>query len=84
MPTNKHKRKASAQSKTKRVRPPGLITTHAKFFLGVGVFFIAISIYLLIFKAHDNAMFGLAMLALISGVVLTISAKMVSTKNNKN
>ena len=82
MPKNKHKRKALAHSKPKTAPPPGLITSHPKFFVLVGLFFVALSVYLLTFKSQDNAMFGLAMLSLISGLFLAISAKIAV--NNKS
>ncbi|NQY88049.1 MAG: hypothetical protein HRT51_09940 [Colwellia sp.] len=84
MPTNKHKRKASAHAKPKTVKAPGLITSHPKAFILVGLLFVAISMYLLTFQAQDNAMFGLAMLSLIAGVVLVIYAKIAVTKKNHN
>ena len=84
MPTNKHKRKASAHAKPKTAKPPGLLTSHPTAFLLLGSLFVALSIYLLTFEYQDNAMFGLAMLSLITGVVLVISAKLVRTKHNKN
>ena len=84
MPTNKHKRKASAHTKAKLTKPPGLITLHPKPSALVGILLIVISMYLLAFKATDNAMFGLAMLSLIAGVGLTIAAKMAITKKSKN
>ena len=80
MPTNKHKRKASAHTKPKAAKPPGLITSHPKAFFLVGLLFVALSFYLLAFKSQDNAMFGLAMLSLITGVGLAISAKVAVTK----
>jgi len=87
MPTNKHKRKASAHSKPKTVKsaqPSGLITSHPKIFALVGLFFIALGMYLLTFESQDNAMFGLAMLSLISGVVTTIYTNIAVPKKNKN
>lgn len=84
MPTNKHKRKALAHSKSKKVLPSGLITSHPKASSSVGFFFVAFSIYLLIFEYQDNAMFGLAMISLIVGVVLAVSAKIAVTKKNKS
>jgi len=88
MPTNKHKhkhkRKASAHSKPKTEKPPGLITSHPKAFVLVGLFFVALSMYLLAFESQDNAMFGLAMLSLITGVVLAITAKIAVTKEHRN
>jgi hypothetical protein len=80
MPTNKHKRKASAHAKAKIVKPPGLITSHPKVFVSVGLFLVALSLYLLAFKSQDNAMFGLAMLSLITGVALALAAKVAVTK----
>ncbi|MBL4822405.1 MAG: hypothetical protein JKX90_02630 [Colwellia sp.] len=82
MPTNKHKRKASAHAKPKKAKSPGLITLHPKAFILVGLLFVVISLYLLTFQAQDNAMFGLAMLSLIAGVVLVIYAKIAVTKKN--
>ncbi len=84
MPTNKHKRKASAHSKSKATKPPGLITSYPKAFVLVGLSLIAVSIYLLVFESQDNAMFGLAMLSLITGIVLAFSAKIAVSKNNTN
>jgi len=82
MPTNKHKRKASAHSKPKTVNSakPGLVTSHPKVFVLIGLFFIAIGMYLLTFESQDDAMFGLAMLSLIAGVVTAIYAKIAITK----
>jgi uncharacterized membrane protein len=75
MPTNKHKRKAHARPKAvKTVQSAGLITSHPKAFALVGLFFVALGLYLLAFESQNNAMFGLAMLSLIAGVVTTIYA----------
>lgn len=84
MPTKKHKRKASAHSKSKPVKPPGLISSHPKAFLLIGLFFMLASVYLLAFEAQDNAMFGVAMLALVAGVVLAFSAKIAMSKKKNN
>lgn len=84
MPTHKHKRKASAHSKPKTAKPPRSITSHPKAFGLVGLFLVAVSMYLLVFKSQDNAMFGLAMLSLIAGMALAIMAKITVTKKNKN
>lgn len=83
MPTNKHKRKASAHSKVKAAKPPGLIASHPKAFGLIGLFLVAVSIYLLVFESQDNAMFGLAMLSLVTGVVLAIFAKMTVTNKSQ-
>jgi 1,4-dihydroxy-2-naphthoate octaprenyltransferase len=87
MPTNKHKRKASAHSKFKVAKnsKSSLITSmsHPKAYLLVGLFFIILSMYLLIFESQDNAMFGLAMLSFIVGVIATFYPKLVVTKNKK-
>tara|TARA_R110001583_G_scaffold19882_2_gene77163 strand:- start:5932 stop:6207 length:276 start_codon:yes stop_codon:yes gene_type:complete len=75
MPTNKHKRKASAHSNpkaVKNVKSSGLLTLHPKFFAFVGLLFVALGLYLLAFESQNNAMFGFAMLSLITGVVATI------------
>jgi hypothetical protein len=82
MPANKHKRKASAHSKPKVAKDPGLITSNPKAFGLVGLFFIAVSLYLLAFESQNNAMFGVAMLSLVAGVVLAFLAK-VSVKKQK-
>ena len=42
------------------------------------------SVYLLAFESQDNAMFGVAMLALVAGVVLTFSAKIAMSKKKNN
>ena len=78
MPTNKHKRKASAHSKPtagKNTKPTGLIILHPRTSISVSLFFIALGIYLLAFESQDNAMFGFAMLSLIAGVATTIYVK---------
>jgi hypothetical protein len=83
MPTNKHKRKASAQTKPKSVKnsqSAGLITSHPRAFALGGVSFIALGIYLLAFESQHNAMFGVAMLSLIAGVVTTIYANFAVPK----
>lgn len=82
MPTNKHKRKASAHSKPKIAKSaqPGLVTSHPKVFVLIGLFFVAVGMYLLTFESQDDAMFGLAMLSLIAGVVTAIYAKIAITK----
>lgn len=84
MPTNKHKRKASAHSKPKIEKASGLISSHPKTFGLIGLFLIMISAYLLFFEYQDDAMFGFAMLSLIVGVTLTIFAKMRITKKNQS
>jgi hypothetical protein len=83
MPTNKHKRKASAHSIPKTTKSPGPLTLHPKLSVFIGLFFVAVSMYLLTFESQDNAMFGLAMISLITGVVLVIYAKTAITKKNK-
>lgn len=83
MPTSKHKRKASAHSKLaigKNAQSTGLIISHPKTFFSVGLFLIALGIYLLAFESQDNAMFGFAMLSLIVGGVTTIYAKFAIPK----
>ena len=87
MPTNKNKRKAYTHYKTnpvKNTEQPGLITSHPKAFFLVGLFFVALGIYLLTFESQDNAMFGLAMIFLIAGVVTTIYANIALPKKNKS
>jgi len=87
MPTNKHKRKASAHSKSKKVKSSqtsGLIASHPKAFVLVGLFFVALSVYLLTFESQDNAMFGLAMLSLITGVATIIYANFSLSRKKSN
>jgi hypothetical protein len=87
MPTNKNKRKAATHSKpnvVKNTQQSGLITSHPKVFILVGLFFVALGLYFLTFESQDNAMFGLAMLSLIVGVVTTIYANITIPKKNKN
>ncbi len=77
MPTNKHKRKASAHSKSKTVKstkPSGVITSHPKVFVFLGFFFVALGVYLLAFKSQYDVMFGFAMLSLFVGAVTVIYA----------
>jgi len=87
MPTNKQKRKASPHTKAKTVKgnqKSGLITSHRKTFVYIGLFFVAFGIYLLTFKSHDSAMFGLAMISLIAGVITAFYASFtVAKKTNK-
>jgi len=83
MPTNKHKRKASAHSKTKAVKSfqsSGLITSHPKVFAIAGLLFVALGLYLLAFESQNNAMFGVAMLSLIAGGATTIYANFAVPK----
>jgi hypothetical protein len=83
MPTNKHKRKASAHSKPKTAKSAqaaGLVTLHPKFFVFVGALFVALGVYLLAFESQDNSMFGLAMLSLIAGTVTVIYANVAVPK----
>jgi FtsH-binding integral membrane protein len=84
MPTNKHKRKASAHPKSNKVnraQSSGLISSHPKAFFSVGLFFVLIGVYLLTFKSESNSMFGFAMLSLLAGVVTTFYAKFMMPKN---
>jgi dolichol kinase len=87
MPVNKHKRKASAHPKPaieKHAQPTGLIISHPRTSISVGLFFITLGIYLLAFESQDNAMFGFAMLSFIVGVATTIYAKFtVPKKKNR-
>lgn len=87
MPTNKHKRKSSSHAKSKALKnakTTGLIAAHPKISLVVGLSFIVLGLVLLIFKSYDNAMFGLAMLALITGVVTTIYANFAVPRKKPN
>jgi|TARA_B110000967_G_C18606108_1_gene421672 hypothetical protein len=87
MPTNKNKRKASSHSKPNVVKSrqqSGLITSHPKAFVLVGWLFVVLGIYLLTFESQDNAMFGLAMIFVITGVVTTIYANIALPKKNKD
>ena len=85
MPANKHKRKASAQKKSravKNVSASGLITLHPKFFISVGLLLVAIGLYIMAFKAQSDAMFGIAMLSLVTGTATTIYANFATVKKN--
>jgi hypothetical protein len=87
MPTNKHTRKASAHpksNKAKQTLSSGIIVSHPKTFFIVGLFLVALGIYLLTFKSQDNAMFGFAMLSLLTGVVTTFYAKFAEPKAKSN
>jgi len=77
MPTNKHKRKTAAHAKPKPAKyalSSRLITLHPKAFISLGLCFVALGLYLLAFEAKNNAMFGVAMLSLITGTATTIYA----------
>ncbi|ARD44028.1 hypothetical protein [Colwellia sp. PAMC 21821] len=83
MPTNKHKRKASAHATprtAKNAKSPGLITLHPKVFMTVGLFFVALGIYIMAFESQSNAMFGIAMLSLVAGTATTIYANFTVPK----
>jgi len=85
MPTNKHKRKASVHAKPKAVKnaqSSGLITSHRKMFISVGLFLVALGLYIMAFEAQSDAMFGLAMLSLVAGTATTIYAYFTIAKNN--
>jgi uncharacterized membrane protein len=87
MTRNKHKRKASVHSKSKKVKGTqslGLIALHPRIFVLIGLIFIALGISLLAFKSQDNAMFGLSMLSILSGVVISFYAKFPVAKNKVN
>jgi uncharacterized membrane protein YiaA len=84
MPANKQKRKASAHTKSNkanRVQSTGWMATHPKMFFLMGLFLVTLGIYLLTFKSQDNAMFGLAMISLLTGVVTAFYAKFTLAKN---
>lgn len=83
MPTNKHKRKMSPHTKTKVVKntlSSGLMTSHPKRFVVIGMLLVMLGVYLLAFKSQSDAMFGLAMLSLVSGAVTTIYANLAHAK----
>ncbi|TWX69276.1 hypothetical protein [Colwellia sp. C1TZA3] len=85
MPTNKnkHKRKTAAHTKTKVAKyalSSRLITLHPKVFISLGLFFVALGLYLLAFEAKNDAMFGAAMLSLIVGTATTIYANFAIPK----
>lgn len=87
MPTNKHKRKASSHVKAKSVKSSkvfGLVTSHPKAFICFGMLFVVFALYLLTFKSQDNAMFGLAMLSLLTGIVTTFYANIALPKKKAN
>ncbi|AOW78874.1 hypothetical protein A3Q34_19720 [Colwellia sp. PAMC 20917] len=83
MPTNKHKRKASSHTKShkgKNTESTGLIISHPQVFIYVGLFCVVLGVYLLAFESQDNALFGLAMLSLVAGVVTTFYANFTLSK----
>jgi hypothetical protein len=47
----------------------------------VGLFLVILGLYLLAFKSQDNAMFGLAMISLLTGIVATFYAKITLAKS---
>jgi len=84
MPANKNKRKASTSSSSaKKVQSTGLITSYPKYSIIFGLALVVVGMYLLIFKSHSNAMFGLAMLFLISGAVTAFIAKIAAPRKDK-
>ncbi len=87
MARNKHKRKASVHSKANKVKGTqsiGLIALHPKIFVLIGLLFIALGIFLLVFKSQDNAMFGLSMLSILAGIVISFYAKFPVIKRKTN
>ncbi|WP_428036028.1 hypothetical protein [Amphritea sp.] len=83
MPKNTHRRKASAHSKSravKSVRRSGMRTSSPKLWVLLGAFFVALGVYLLVFKSHGGAMSGFAMLSIITGVVTAIIASFSISK----
>ncbi|WP_019620512.1 hypothetical protein [Amphritea japonica] len=77
MPRNKHKRKASVHSKSKTVKSAklsGLSALNPKIFVLLGLLFVVLGGYLLVFKSHGGAMPGFAMLSILIGVVTAIFA----------
>ncbi len=86
MPTNKHKRKAVAKNKTrtlKSTKTSGVISSYPKVFIYIGLFFVAVGIYFMAFESQSNAMFGLAMLLLVSGTAIAIYANFTVPKLRK-
>ena len=83
MPTNKNKRKMATKTKPKIAKyalSSRLITLHPKIFISLGLFFVALGLYLLAFEAKNDAMFGVAMLSLIAGTATTIYANFAIPK----
>jgi hypothetical protein len=83
MPKNKHKRKASAHSKSnavKSAKPSGLRALNPKIFVVLGLCLVALGLYILVFKSHGNAMSGFAMLSIFIGVVTAIIASFSGPK----
>ncbi len=77
MPRNKHKRKAVSHAKPKslkRLKSKGVMASHPKVFVLLGLLFVALGVSLLVFKSQYNAMFGFAMLSIIVGSVTAIFA----------
>lgn len=77
MPKNKHKRKAASHSKPKAVKstkPSRGITSNPKTFVVLGLCFVALGLYVLVFKSHSNAMSGMALLSILIGVATAIIA----------
>lgn len=86
MPNNKHKRKAVAHNKSKKLKhtqTTGLISSHPKIFIYGGWLFIALGVYFLAFEGQSNAMFGLAMLLLVTGTAIAIYANFTVSKSHK-
>lgn len=87
MTKNKHKRKASVNPKPNKLKGTqslGVIALHPKIFVVIGLLFIALGISLLAFNPQDNAMFGLSMLSIFIGVVISFYAKFPVTKRKTN
>ena len=52
-------------------------------FIYIGLFFVAVGIYFMAFESQSNAMFGLAMLLLVSGTAIAIYANFTVSKLRK-
>lgn len=84
MPNNKHKRKAAVHNKSKKLKhtqKAGLISSHPKIFTYGGLFFIALGVYFMAFEGQSNAMFGIAMLLLVTGTATAIYANFTISKS---
>jgi len=88
MPAKKHKRKASDHTRSKRsslkqIKPAGLIASNPRLFICIGISLIALGMYLLAFESQYDAMFGLAMLTLVSGGAIAIYSNFALPKKER-
>ena len=88
MPANKHKRKITKHAKKSDkaeqvVKGTGMLSTYPVAFIVLGLCLLISGIYFLLTGMQNNAMFGIAMLLIISGTATAVFANLALPKNKK-